>query len=561
MGVFNGESENPASIKTILAIILACFCFTKANAAGVTIITHGYGGDVTGWITAMADDIPTFYQNRYGSTNLTIYTMAVTYSSGFYYCTTTTNSAPNLPSATGTGEIIVKLDWSQMAGSPDPLSSAIDLSTSNVAWAVSQFLMRTNLIPELNGHALVEYPIHLIGHSRGGSLMSEISRVLGTNGIWIDHLTTLDPHPLNNDGNNDSPITVVDAPVHTYANVLFHDNYYQQLGNGGLDPDGEPVAGAYVRQLSPANDLEGGYINDPFDIFNDTYEYHSNVHLWYHGTIDLYVPTSYNDDGTIITLDATMRTNWWVSSENEGVTAGFYYSLIGDGDRTSYLPLGLPGDPIIRDGYNQSWNIDLGAGLSNNRTSLPSNSGAWPNIVRFFLTGTNIVLAGQQIATEFYYQYGGASNTVTTSIYFERSFNPYNTNSTSFLAIQGSLTNTGVLSIHPVTASLNSTNVPAGVYAVYAKMTDGVHTRYLYLPQLVTIISNLQPPTLDIHNSGNAQFIIGINGVSGQKIILQASSSLQSWTPLATNTLTTSRWTYTNNLPASLQFYRAVLSQ
>jgi hypothetical protein len=479
--------------------------------------------------------------------------MTLTYNAGNYFFAISTNGIP--PSTTDSGEIIVKLDWSQMAGG---LTAPYDLSTSNVAWAVSQVLMLTNAIPELNGHPLVEFPIHLIGHSRGGSLMSEVGRILGTNGVWVDHLTTLDPHPLNNDGNDDFPITVVDAPVHTYANVLFHDNYWQNLGNGSLDPDGEAVAGAYVRQLGPAYDLAEGYYNDPLDIFNDTYEYHSNVHLWYDGTIDLNVPTSYNDDGTIITIDTTMRSSWWLTSEDEGVIAGFYYSLIGGGDRTSYLPLGLPGDPAIRDGYNQAWG-DIGAGASNNRTALPSNSGTWPNIIKFYLTGTNTVLTGQQIATEFYYQYGGASNYVTAQIYFDRDFNPYNTNST--LAIQGYLANNGVSSITPITASLETTNVPPGVYAVYAKMTDGVHTRYLYMPQLVQILSNLQAPTLDIQKSGNAQFIIGINGVSGQRIILQASSSLQSWTSLATNTLTSSRWTYTNSLPANLQFYRAFASQ
>jgi hypothetical protein len=253
----------------------------------------------------------------------------------------------------------------------------------------------------------------------------------------------------------------------------------------------------------------------------------------------------------LCTIDSTMRLNWWNTDEYYGQIAGFYYSLIGGGDRLS------TSTPII-DGYNQQW--DLGAGNFGNRTALPSNNGTWPNIIKFYLTGTNIVLAGQQIATEFYYQYGGASNYVTTQIYFDRDLNPYNTNST--LAIQGYLANNSVSSITPITASLETTNVPPGVYAVYTKMTDGVHTRYLYMPQLVKIISNLQPPVLGISELNNSQFAIGVNGVSGQTIVLQTSADLQNWLPLATNTLTSGSWVYTNNVPPNFseQFYRALLS-
>src|SRR5581483_5357516 len=152
------------------------------------------------------------------------------------------------PSITDSGEIIIALDWG-------PLADGNSYNTYQVASAVVPALLSTNFIPELNGHALVEMPLHLVGHSRGGSLMCEISRQLGTNGLWIDQLTTLDPHPLNNDGFTlDSFLySAVDAPAHTYENVLFHDNYWQDLA---LFVYGEPVSGAYVRQLS---DLDGGY--------------------------------------------------------------------------------------------------------------------------------------------------------------------------------------------------------------------------------------------------------------------------------------------------------------
>src|SRR5579871_6253840 len=117
---------------------------------------------------------------------------------------------------------------------------------------------------------------------------------------------------------------------------------------------------ATARPIRMAS-MRGGYTNSN-TFLNDVYEYHSNVHLWYHGTIDWTVPLNYNDDGQVVGIDANMRTNWWVAYEQTGQAAGFLYSLIGRGNRLSIdHPLGV-GQPAIVDGFNQWW--DLGAGRS-----------------------------------------------------------------------------------------------------------------------------------------------------------------------------------------------------
>ena len=527
----------------LLAALLPFFCIARLDlqAGGVTVITHGFNSDVNSWITAMANDIPDY--DTFPGTNYTIYKVTLTTDgTSYFYQWSRTNGAP--PSLTDSGEIIVKLDWSQMSG-----GGTYDITTSNVAQIATFVLTQTNAISELGGHALAEFPLHLVGHSRGGSLVCEISKDLGTNGVWVDHLTTLDPHPLNNDGFNDSLLgSVKDASARTYVSVLFHDNYWQNMGDGLFVPNGEPVFGAYIRQLS---NLSGGYSSS-----------HSDVHLWYHGTIQWTQPVSNSvasDGPGGSSIGAAQRQAWWSAYENFGANAGFYYSLIGGGNRLSTdQPLG-GGFPMIRNGYNQWW--DLGAGISSNRITIATNLGNWPNVIRFNRLDTNQVTQGESTPVKFYYQWAKPStNMATVSIYLDDDLNPLNTNQRLLAQIPVPANGAGV-SYLATNVTLSASNAAPGVHALFATISGGGRSRLLYAPELVQVVPARTPPTLDIVKLNAAQYAIGVNGVQGETVVLQDSTNLQSWLAVVTNTLQTNRWVYTNNTAAGQaeHFYRALV--
>ena len=525
-------------------LFLIGFISHYTKGAGVTVITHGLEGNAAGWVTGMANQIHSYY--KFPGTNYTFYELYfVPNGSGYNLAWSRLGGSP--PSATDSGEIIVAFDWSQ-------LSDGNSYNTYPIASVLDAALLSTNFISELNGHALCELPIHLIGHSRGGSVMCQTSLLLGTNGVWVDHLTTLDPHPLNNDGFDLDFLAgyfAVDAPCATYQNILFHDNCWENIG---LFVYGEPVSGAYVRQLY---NVSGGYEN-----IGDEHYPHSNVHLWYHGSIDFDNPAS----DTEASITTTERNNWWVSYEDYGIISGFYYSLIGGGNRTSNdHPAGQ--GYTVSNGYNQDWDLGAGQSQTGNRTALTSNNGNWPNVMKFDLISTNQIQQGSNAVFSLYFQWAQPSgSTATVSLYLDDDFNPYNGNSHLVKQVNVSGTGTSGTSIslwnssNPLTVGLNATNAPVGYHALYAQITGGGRTRYLYAPQWVQIISNRQQPVLDIAKLNSTQFRIGVNGVSGQTIAIQVSTNLQTWLPLTTNTLTGSRWNYTNSLPANKQFYRALLS-
>ena len=512
------------NFKRVIVLGLVCGALLARSHGGVTIITHGLNGNVDGWITGMANRIPAY--PGFLGTNFSCYQTTFTPNGGgFLLSATRVAGAPaNVPES---GEIVIKLDWRNLA-------DGNSYNTHQVASAIVPALFSTNFIPELGGRAVVDFPLHMIGHSRGASLICELSRRLGTNGIWVDHLSSLDAHPLNDP---DFPLdalafSAIDAPVNSYANVLFHDSYWQNID---FLVRGKAVPGSYIRRLV---NLSGGNSSS-----------HSDVHLWYHGTIDFRVPA--NDFEANIT--AAERTNWWSAFESRGTNTGYLYSLIGGGDRASTArPNGLA---MVREGLNQLW--DFGAGTSANRTSLPSNSGEWPNLVKFNRTTTNQIEQGQSVPVKFFYQWAkAATNVGTITFYLDTDLNPLNANQTTLQQLVVPATGSSVSS---ATANIALSNAPAGSHYLLATISGGGKTRYLYAPESVEVMAVQQPPVMDISLVSLDQHRVSVFGRAGDSVVIFSSTNLQDWAPLATNTLISDRWDYTNSSSAAQQFYRAIL--
>jgi hypothetical protein len=171
------------------------------------------------------------------------------------------------------------------------------------------------------------------------------------------------------------------------------------------------------------------------------------------------------------------------------------------------------------------------------------------------------VAQGQEVIVSFYWQWARATtNAAIVRVFLDDDWNPLNANARLLGQFVAPATSGAAVSSATATVLLAASNAPPGRHTLFAAITGGDRTRYLYAPEPIEVLPSTQPPTLDIAPVGSGGVLIGINGVAGQIQILQGSTNALDWYPVITNPPTLGRWVYTNESPAAaVQFYRALL--
>lgn len=147
---------------------------------GATLITHGYLQKVEDWVVPMglaAARHPRRLQ-EFGPDGATVYVLR--------FNTDRTLRAIHLrgPSPLGnkSGDVILLLDWNPYSGDLNPFSPAAE-NTTVMGPIVAEQLLSPNLLSGFPG-SITRLPLHLVGFSRGGSLVCEIAKRLGGTSWW-----------------------------------------------------------------------------------------------------------------------------------------------------------------------------------------------------------------------------------------------------------------------------------------------------------------------------------------------------------------------------------------
>jgi hypothetical protein len=422
-------------------------------ASGITLVSHGAvyhllgDEDLPEWVESMALQIAFRAQARYGDASL--YRMVLD-SVGvdefavvdFY------RVAGPAPADSESGEIIIEVDWTEIAINYPP--------TGTIAELVASELLAPSAAEDFNA-PLVESPVHLIGHSRGGSMICALAEDLGQVGVWVDQVTTLDPHPV--DGYCDPfGITWNDAPPSIWQNVVFADNYWRTDEDcTTTDYVGEFVSGAFNTDLDS--------VLAAFDAGSCSYTEHGQVHTYYHGTIDL---DAANDDliGGWDGCPSDIDDSWYAPPLPSRNAIGFSFSRIAGGTRPTS-------------------GLRTAHGGSEDGLPLTNGGPQWCSVSIENRDERWAVTEGDTVP--ILYRYSDTDSSVTITFLTDDDTNPYNNGAENeVVSIQKPPTAGGVAVAQNALYLWHPELMDDGRY-LYAKATDGTHTRYSYLPQPISV--------------------------------------------------------------------------
>ena len=430
---------------------LVCFETLERRAlfTGVTIVTHGFGGSADDWVATMGNLIaqqsgPLAQQPRYRMT-------ATDSGNGTPIVVTSARvaGAPALAEA-ASREVVVLLDWSALAGS---LFGGHWRTTQDVGSAVAGKLLGAFSIPDL-ARPLAELPIHLLGHSRGASLVSEIARGLGQRGAWVDQVTYFDPHPVDGVREPFLGPNYGDAAMRVYDNVVFADNYWRTDGSGSYDFTGEPVTGAHNLQLTESVLSNDGYSND-----------HSDTHLFYHGTIGPVGGPFQNGDGAD-GGGTSVGPDWYAAPHPARDATGWRYARVAASGTRPAAGSKFAGAP--RDAL----------------TLTASGANVWDNVQINGMLADFTLVQGQPITAAV--QFADVNDDATVTLGLDRDDDPYN----GVFAGAGGAGATAFATAD-VAGDAAFAQIPtdgiAGGFRVYARIGNGTNARYYYAPGRATV--------------------------------------------------------------------------
>lgn len=479
----------PALVIASLAFNSVASCF----GASVTVITHGFqfNNNYPAWVDSMATEV----QLRAGP-NAAVYRMEIDWpmvqlapSVSLFKL----DSGVPVSQFTKDCDIIVKVFWHRIAGYTDTASA------TDIASAVVPYL--TNPISMSNSETLrafAELPFHLIGHSRGSAVVAEIGRLLGDHGLWVDHLTTIDPHPLSD---ADCSLFGIICPlardpaIRLFNNIVFADNYFQQEIIPPLQCS--PYIAGYSISGATELLLNGRFRSDGIPCVVEAP--HSKTHDWYHGTI----------------RGAAGYPGWYRTND-----LGFRYSLLAGGQ-------GLR--RIINPNYSREglrWN---GAP----RIAWNPTSPQWSNVELETTNRFTSVFVGQSFPLILRFENFSPNTIVFVGIDSDR--NPYNQSpSEAFFSITNAITGKVI-----VTNVVWMPRVATPEVYVWAAVGNGIRSRIYYLTEKFQVLVAPKISDIALRIDGNLE--IGVTGSIGRRYEVLASDNLMRW--LSLGSLNSERFT------------------